>query len=1029
MKTDQRITVITAWLVITVFLLATLGQCQTAPSGTRASTPSPLPVANALQSTIAVITATVVEPEPEVGSSETFSPTPRLAATPPATVLPTALLSRQPEIVAEGMLDCVSLGTFSQCVDDMLNIAFEVPSSWGEIEAVLRTGGYAGYAYDYYFDGKTHAETYPLVAGGRSADFSEGRGAMPTDFAGYGHAGLQKESTCDPRWNDSIPICRQVTDDVAWMIRFPNAKLMCEGDVGSWTTRPAFRIEVNLPNNPTINGFVFEASFFSKQFSNQVEKDLYPLLGISSDMVPRKCDAASQQVFDAQLVVLIKSITTRSADAETLKKLDQLTHLAGSIAFQTSAVAPVSSWRHILFVHNHDGATELWTVDQAGGEARRQIRPEQTLQDPAVSPSGETIAYARLTGNYGDVVSELWLMDRDGTNPRSLYVPPADRSVLKRPTWSPQGREVYFLQLGDDRLLRIAAGGGEPTVVLTDCLDFALSPDGQWLIAVDLDRQLAIFGPDGSRFRDVEPQGTVFTDYYSLAVSPDGDLLAFRATEEGGEDTWNLYVMDRSGRNVRRLTDLSGFHPATTSSGQVNGLAWTADGAHLVYSVDGHRNQSGIWLTGLDGGEARRLWRDGEWTAVKGPWYESGGAAGIAEEGPSRDDVQALLDDYSQALSSGEIAHPVFYSPAMQDLIPERRSYYDEFHQVALHSDLLGIGSRYELRSVTPDAVEDGLYHVRAVEVVVTTGRYRPPTAQEYTLTRAALWAMARTDHPAVREALHEYIAQQMRSAAARFGDGESYETCWIVQHHLLVQQGQDALIIVQDSFTDAASDNPGSDVVDWAGGQFVRHKPDLTLWPDYVMYHEPLAKIESLGRSMLDRYSRRYGGTPPPDPHPTWLTYTSADYGFSFRYPPGWRVSEHRYPSDVQFPQDPDSPNFVWLYRGDGPEVVLRIGVRWPDEAAPIQRTGTGAGEIETQGSVPLLGRELSREVLVYDGRVKAVLYHNGQEIDVEGLILTLSLDAVGQDYAAAEIGPDVQAEADEIVASFVLAAEAPPR
>ena len=174
-------------------------------------------------------------------------------------------------------------------------------------------------------------------------------------------------------------------------------------------------------------------------------------------------------------------------------------------------------------------------------------------------------------------------------------------------------------------MLRIPVSGGEPTVVLTDCLDFALSPDGEWLASVSLDRQLTVSKRDGTQIRDIEPQGARFADYYSLAASAHGDLLAFQGTEQG-EDTWNLYVMDWSGRDVRRLTDLNGFHPFTRSSGQVNGLAWTADGAHLVYSVDGHPEQSGIWLIDLDGGERRHLfaWEEGEWAAVQGPWFEPG---------------------------------------------------------------------------------------------------------------------------------------------------------------------------------------------------------------------------------------------------------------------------------------------------------------------------------------------------------------------------------------------------------------------
>jgi Tol biopolymer transport system component len=174
-----------------------------------------------------------------------------------------------------------------------------------------------------------------------------------------------------------------------------------------------------------------------------------------------------------------------------------------------SEVAPALTLQRILFSYNHDGTTELWTIDPASGDAQQRIRPEQTVQGPALSPSGETIAYVRVTGDYGGVVSELWLIDRDGANPRPLYLPPAERSLLSRPAWSPDGQEVYFVQLGrglDGQLLRVPLTSGVPTVVLTDCLDFALSPDGEWLVSVSLlDRQLTIAKQDGTQIRDLEP--------------------------------------------------------------------------------------------------------------------------------------------------------------------------------------------------------------------------------------------------------------------------------------------------------------------------------------------------------------------------------------------------------------------------------------------------------------------------------------------------------------------------------------------
>ena len=40
--------------------------------------------------------------------------------------------------------------------------------------------------------------------------------------------------------------------------------------------------------------------------------------------------------------------------------------------------------------------------------------------------------------------------------------------------WGPDGQEIYYLQLGSEgpsQLLRIPPHGGEPTLVLTDCID------------------------------------------------------------------------------------------------------------------------------------------------------------------------------------------------------------------------------------------------------------------------------------------------------------------------------------------------------------------------------------------------------------------------------------------------------------------------------------------------------------------------------------------------------------------------------
>ena len=78
------------------------------------------------------------------------------------------------EIISDVNLRCNQQGAFAKCRDEILNIEFDHPITWGEIEAVLRTGDYTGYAYDYFFGGRTIAELRPSWLEG-DRDFTVGR--------------------------------------------------------------------------------------------------------------------------------------------------------------------------------------------------------------------------------------------------------------------------------------------------------------------------------------------------------------------------------------------------------------------------------------------------------------------------------------------------------------------------------------------------------------------------------------------------------------------------------------------------------------------------------------------------------------------------------------------------------------------------------------------------------------------------------------------------------------------------------------
>jgi TolB protein len=189
------------------------------------------------------------------------------------------------------------------------------------------------------------------------------------------------------------------------------------------------------------------------------------------------------------------------------------------------------------------GAPELYVMDADGRNVRRLTRTPLSARawsasfDPAWSPDGSTLVFARTVVDGPRSRQELFAVGADGSRLRRLTDTP--RVAEASPSWAPDGTAIAYerdggiwTMAGDGtRPRRIAAAGGRP----------AWSPDGARIAFAAGNGWIAVVGPDGRARRNV------VRGHGSPAWSADGTRLVFGRAD-------GLYTARAAGTGVRRLT-------------------------------------------------------------------------------------------------------------------------------------------------------------------------------------------------------------------------------------------------------------------------------------------------------------------------------------------------------------------------------------------------------------------------------------------------------------------------------------------
>lgn len=198
-----------------------------------------------------------------------------------------------------------------ECYDDLLNMTFRYPAFMGRILFTqLRTGGYSGYAYEYAFDNRESG------GGGRSRDFSEGRGPMYTDQNGF--TDYATKDICSG-WVAAM--CEELGPGALRIVILPQAEWLCS-DAMMFQRFPRGILVLDLPQHPLINGFSFTFPLLSDDATSAFENEWYK---------GKECQPETKFALGKAMNQLKVDLQSGTASPEIQQRYDAMLALAASI--------------------------------------------------------------------------------------------------------------------------------------------------------------------------------------------------------------------------------------------------------------------------------------------------------------------------------------------------------------------------------------------------------------------------------------------------------------------------------------------------------------------------------------------------------------------------------------------------------------------------------------------------------------------------------------------------------------------------